>query len=78
MTKLDGKKIIEDAKARVKLKQEKDGHMKNVDWKTVLTVIITLVAVGSLVGSFVLGMNYQTRIDNHIKSEVKSLTVSKQ
>ena len=70
--KLPGTDLLNGVKNTVK--QEKDGHMKKIDWKTVRTVVITLVAVLALVGAFLGGMKYQKSIDDTVKSEVKALS----
>lgn len=69
-----GKQIIAEAKKEVK---EKDGHMKKLDWKTIITVSVTLLAVAALVGAFLGGMSYQKSIDERVKSEAKALVSSK-
>ena len=68
---LPGTKLLNEAKDKV---NKKDGNMKNIDWKTIRTVVITLVAVASLVGAFLGGMNYQKSINDQVKSEVKALS----
>lgn len=72
-----GKSIVEQSKEDVKNKQRENTEMnaiKRINWNTIVTVVITLVAIASLGGMFLLGMSYQSRQDETIKLEAVNLS----
>lgn len=80
--KLPGTDLLNNVKDKIAAKhaaEKKDGNMKNIDWKTVKTVTVTLISVAALVGAFLGGVAYQKGINEQVKSEVKALSaVSKE
>jgi flagellar basal body-associated protein FliL len=52
-------------------------NLKNVtnnqSIKTILTVIITLLSVSALIGSFYMGMQYQKSVNDSVSDQVKNL-----
>ena len=73
MSKLiDGKKLIEDAKNKVKNKKENNDMKKPI----IVTVAVTLVTVAALAGMFLLGAGYNQSINDRIHSEAKTLSAA--
>lgn len=69
---LPGKKLLDGEKA--KEKQSKETNMNTSKKTIIVSVLLTLVTVGSLAGMFVLGMNYNQSVNDRVHSEVKALT----
>lgn len=75
MTKLKSMSDIENEKKSKNKKKETE--MKTIEnnstLKTILTVFVTLLAVATIVASFVAGMNYQDSKNKDIQSQAKAL-----
>lgn len=72
-----GKSIVQQNKEDVKnkAKQEKQ-NMKKFDWKTIVTVTITLALVASHIAALLGGINYQKSQSEQVKAEAASIVKS--
>ena len=71
--KIDGKKLIEEAKEKVK-QAKKETKMNNIKSnqtvKTIVTVFVTLLSVAALVGAFYLGTQFQDSVNKEVANQV--------
>jgi hypothetical protein len=73
---IDGKKLLEQAKNKVKQKEKVMN--KNSNKKTIIvTVILTIVAIATIAGlltvGFFLGRSYEKGINAEVSSQVKEM-----
>lgn len=71
------KTIIDEIKAETKNKIKETKKMQNSNKKSVIiSVTLTLIVIGSLVGMFIFGMNYEAGRTAQVHAEAKALALS--
>jgi len=68
-------KIVQETKDELKNKQKENKTMKNSTKKTaIVSVTLTILFIGSLIGMFILGVKYQENYTDKITSQAKVLS----